>query len=69
MELRHTTGEAGAWQRATSWLERVEDYPDTRDLPAIEGTSDLSAELKFGTIAARTLLDVVSGETTPWPGW
>jgi len=61
--LRHSPGEAGARQRVTAWLERVEDYPVTRDLPAIEGTSDLSADLKFGTIAARTLLDLVGTET------
>ncbi len=61
--LRHAAGEAGAWQRATSWLERVDDYPSARDLPGVAGTSDLSADLKFGTIAARTLLDVVGTET------
>ncbi len=61
--LRHTAGAAGAWQRATSWLDHVEDYPDTRDLPAVQGTSDLSADLKFGTIAARTLVDVIGTET------
>ncbi len=47
----------------TAWLEHVDDYPDTRDLPAIAGTSELSADLKFGTIAARTLVDVMGTET------
>lgn len=46
-----------------SWLEHVDDYPDTRDSPAIAGTSELSADLKFGTIAARTLVDVIGTET------
>ncbi len=56
-------GESGAWQRATAWLEHVDNYPDTRDLPAIPGTSELSADLKFGTLAARTLVDVVGTQT------
>ena len=60
---RHS-GSTGAWERLTTWLERVDHYPETRDLPAIEGTSDLSADLKFGTISARTVADVV-GTSTP----
>jgi deoxyribodipyrimidine photo-lyase len=56
-------GESGAWQRVTAWLEHVDGYPDTRDLPAIPGTSELSADLKFGTLAARTLVDVVGTQT------
>ncbi|MDG2027652.1 MAG: deoxyribodipyrimidine photo-lyase [Acidimicrobiales bacterium] len=56
-------GESGAWQRVTAWLEHVDDYPDTRDLPAIPGTSELSADLKFGTLAARTVVDVVGTQT------
>ncbi len=56
-------GESAAWQRVTAWLEHVDDYPDTRDLPAIPGTSELSADLKFGTLAARTLVDVVGTDT------
>lgn len=56
-------GESGAWQRVTAWLEHVDNYPDTRDLPAIPGTSELSADLKFGNLAARTLVDVVGTDT------
>jgi deoxyribodipyrimidine photo-lyase len=56
-------GESEAWQRVTAWLEHVDDYPDTRDRPAIPGTSELSADLKFGTLAARTLVDVVGTQT------
>jgi deoxyribodipyrimidine photo-lyase len=61
--VRHTSGSVGAWERVTSWLDCVDDYPDTRDLPAEAGTSDLSADLKFGTVAARTLVDVVGTQT------
>ncbi len=56
-------GSRNAWDRLCRWLERVDDYPDTRDLPAIGGTSELSADLKFGTIAARTILDTVGTAT------
>jgi deoxyribodipyrimidine photo-lyase len=61
---RQEPGEAAAWRRLRRWLERVDDYPTTRDQPAIDGTSELSADLKFGTIAARTVVDVV-GATSP----
>ena len=61
--VRQAPGAAGAWDRLTAWLDRVDDYPETRDVPAIDGTSELSADLKFGTLAARTIVDVVGTET------
>jgi deoxyribodipyrimidine photo-lyase len=61
---RQPPGEGAAWGRLQAWLERVDDYPRTRDLPAVDGTSELSADLKFGSIAARTVVDVV-GTSTP----
>lgn len=60
---RQDPGEDAAWQRLTNWLDRVDDYPNTRDIPAIDGTSDLSADLKFGTISARSICDVVGRST------
>jgi deoxyribodipyrimidine photo-lyase len=62
--VRHAGGEAAAWGRLTAWLERVDDYSNDRDVPGIDGTSNLSADLKFGTLAARTVVDVV-GTATP----
>ncbi|MDH3294170.1 MAG: DNA photolyase family protein [Acidimicrobiia bacterium] len=56
-------GNAGAWKRLREWLDQVADYDDTRDIPAISGTSDLSADLKFGTLGARTVVEAV-GEAT-----
>jgi deoxyribodipyrimidine photo-lyase len=44
-------------------FETVDDYPDLSDLPAVDGTSNLSADLKFGTLAACTVADVVGIET------
>ncbi|MGI9615313.1 MAG: cryptochrome/photolyase family protein [Acidimicrobiales bacterium] len=52
-------GANGAWERLDRWLDRVDAYQDTRDLPAIDGTSSLSADLKFGTISPRAVLDAV----------
>jgi len=63
-EVRHEPGEAAAYERAERWLERVADYDDTRDLVGVDGTSELSSDLKFGTISARTLIDLV-GDSTP----
>lgn len=57
-------GDDGATDRLSRWLEKVDSYGDSRDLPAVDGTSGLSADLKFGTIAARTVVAAV-GESTP----
>ncbi len=37
-------------------LDRVTDYTNTRDFPAIEGTSHLSTHLRFGTIGIRSIV-------------
>lgn len=34
----------------------INNYPDTRNLPAVEGTSRLSTHLRFGTISVRDVL-------------
>ena len=57
-------GNDGAHQVLGRWLESVDDYLDTRDLPAIDGTSQLSSHLRFGTISPRTVFDTV-GSSTP----
>ena len=60
----HQGGAEAAWSRLERWLERVDRYAETRDVPAIAGTSELSADLKFGTISPRTVLETV-GFSTP----
>ena len=45
-------GEHAALDRLADWLSSVDDYGDTRNLPAVSGTSRLSADLRFGTISA-----------------
>lgn len=57
-------GNEGAHAALSRWLESVDDYLDTRDLPNLDGTSQLSGHLRFGTIAPRTLFDVI-GSSTP----
>jgi deoxyribodipyrimidine photo-lyase len=55
-------GEAAAraaWRRFRD--ERLPDYRDVRNLPATDGTSRLSAYLKYGCIHPRTLLAELPG--------
>ena len=48
-------GEAAAWQLLETFLtEHAADYQTQRDLPAVPGTSRLSAYLAVGAISART---------------
>jgi len=56
-------GEAAARERLHDFMTRADDYLDTRDLPAVNGTSRLSADLRFGTLSPREIADV-AGETT-----
>ena len=56
-------GNDGAHNALRRWLEHVDGYADTRDLPAIDGTSQLSAHLRFGTIAPSTIQQIVGTGT------
>jgi deoxyribodipyrimidine photo-lyase len=49
--------------------ERADRYGDRRDLPAVDGTSMLSADLKFGTVSPRTALQVVGQSSTGRAAW
>ncbi|MGI9621209.1 MAG: cryptochrome/photolyase family protein [Acidimicrobiales bacterium] len=57
-------GEDAAYERACRWLEVVDAYDESRDHAAVDGTSGLSTDLKFGTLSARTLMEMV-GTATP----
>lgn len=49
--------EAAARERWDGFLDAaLEDYAAGRDLPALDGTSQLSVHLKYGTVHPRTLL-------------
>lgn len=52
-------GEAEARTRLEQFLDRVDDYGTDRDRPDRDGTSMLSADLKFGTLSPRTVIEVV----------
>ena len=56
-------GEAGAHERLRELDDRVDAYLDTRDLPAIDGTTQLSAALRFGTVSPRHVIDVLGTHT------
>lgn len=56
-------GTTAAHQRLTAWLDKVSEYPETRDLPGIEGTSQLSADLRFGVLGPREVLDAIDANT------
>ncbi|MGZ4784137.1 MAG: deoxyribodipyrimidine photo-lyase, partial [Acidimicrobiales bacterium] len=56
-------GETEAKIRLEQFLERVDRYDTDRDRPDIEGTSQLSADLRFGTLSPRTVADAVGEET------
>lgn len=54
-ELPLGTGASGADRLLEQFVERMHDYHDARDLPAVRGSSLLSVHLRFGTISARRL--------------
>jgi deoxyribodipyrimidine photo-lyase len=56
-------GEEGAAARLAQAADRADDYLDDHDRPDRVGTSELSPDLRFGTISPRTVVDVV-GESS-----
>lgn len=59
-------GESGARSRLERFLAHVGRYGTERDLPAVQGTSRLSVDLRFGTISVREL--VRAGRQVPGEG-
>jgi deoxyribodipyrimidine photo-lyase len=55
----HTgAGEAKAWEKLETFLsERAETYAEARDNLALSGTSDISDNLAYGEISARSIWD------------
>ncbi len=53
-------GERNGRDRLTNWLKGdAKDYDELRNLMAVNGTSRLSADLKFGTLSVRTVWQAV----------
>jgi deoxyribodipyrimidine photo-lyase len=46
--------------------ETIKNYKDTRDFPALEGTSRMSVHLRFGTISIRKLAVLAAGHSDTW---
>jgi deoxyribodipyrimidine photo-lyase len=53
--LRLPAGPAGAQELLADFLQRIDDYENTRNFPAVKGPSYLSTHLRFGTVSIRQL--------------
>ncbi len=53
--LKIPAGAGGAQALLADFLERIDDYGNTRDFPAVKGPSYLSVHLRFGTVSIRQL--------------
>lgn len=58
-------GEDAARERLISFMDRVDDYGETRDYPARNGTSTISADLRFGTLSIREAVRAAVERGTP----
>jgi deoxyribodipyrimidine photo-lyase len=56
-------GERAAQQRLEEFEQRVDRYTTDRDLPFIDGTSLLSADLRFGVLSPRAVMAQVGTHT------
>jgi deoxyribodipyrimidine photo-lyase len=54
-DLAMPTGESGAEILFSDFQERIDQYHEVRDFPAVKGGSYLSTHLRFGTISIRRL--------------
>ena len=48
-------GETAAWERVAEFDRRVDEYSEVRDFPALDATSGLSVDLRFGVLSPRRL--------------
>ncbi len=58
-----TPGEAGAEKRLRAFASRIARYHEDRDFPARDGTSQLSVDLRFGTMSIRRLVRLAVDES------
>ncbi|MFA6125247.1 MAG: deoxyribodipyrimidine photo-lyase [Sphingomonas sp.] len=56
-----TPGEAGAHHKLNAFKRHAATYGETRNLPAIEGSSHLSPHLHFGEVSAAQVWHAVAG--------
>ncbi len=62
-ELGIKGGEKSARKLLRDFVDRMEDYKDARDFPAVRGVSYLSVHNRFGTISIRELASIAHAET------
>lgn len=60
-DLRLPTGMSGGARLFEDFLDRIGQYKDARDFPAIKGPSYLSVHLRFGTVSVRQLAATAHG--------
>ena len=53
--LKLPSGPAGGAELLADFLDRIDDYDETRNFPSVKGPSYLSAHLRFGTVSIRQL--------------
>ena len=56
--LKIPTGSSGAQQLFEGFFERIDNYHETRDFPAVKGPSYLGVHLRFGTVSIRQLVAI-----------
>ena len=56
-------GEEVALERLRSWLDRIDEYHEERDHYSRDGTSGLSAELRFGLLSPREVVAAAGCDT------
>lgn len=54
-DLKIPTGMSGAQRLLDDFLDRMDQYHETRDFPGVKGPSYLSTHLRFGTVSIRQL--------------
>jgi deoxyribodipyrimidine photo-lyase len=52
------TGSSGAQQLLDDFVERIDRYDESRNLPAVKGPSYLGVHLRFGTVSIRRLVNL-----------
>ncbi|MCZ8252573.1 MAG: deoxyribodipyrimidine photo-lyase [Hylemonella sp.] len=55
-QLRIPTGASGGQALLDDFLNRIDQYHESRDFPALKGPSYLSVHLRFGTVSIRRLV-------------
>jgi deoxyribodipyrimidine photo-lyase len=61
-----SAGEDAAHGLLERFMTRVDSYDQARDVPGVNGTSRLSAHLRFGSLHPRQVLAALDGHSSGW---